>query len=461
MNGRRSAPPVDGVEVASAGLADAGGAPPVTAGVVVADAAPSDVRRGPGRGVRARLASDAMLRNSLAIMATSVVTSLFGYVFWLVVARTSTAAVTGAGAATTSALQAAALLASVGAAAAMIEWLPRAAGERDWRAALTVGLAVAAAGSAVSGAVVVAVLGHVAGTLPALATGTGGALFVVGTVCFALGTTLDYVAVAERAGGVMLARNTLFVLARVPVLFVPWLLPGTGDQILTAWTAAGGVSLLVALAGFRGRPLRLTRHGLAGHWRAMRSSLVGQHLVTITAMLGGYLLPIVVVARVSPEANAYFYATWMLGAVFFMISPAVATSLFAEVASDPAAALATARRSAKIIGLLLVGPMAVYLAAGGLLLQLFGPDYPAQGRLLLVVLTLSAVPDAVTNLAVAVLRATGRMGTALTLNTAMLVGGLALAWALLPVLGIVAAGVGWIAAQTLGALWVLAVRRRA
>jgi hypothetical protein len=29
------------------------------------------------------------------------------------------------------------------------------------------------------------------------------------------------------------------------------------------------------------------------------------------------------------------------------------------------------------------------------------------------------------------------------------------------VLGIVAAGVGWIAAQTLGALWVLAVRRRA
>jgi len=79
VTGRRSAPPVDGVEVATAGLADAGGAPPVTAGVVVADAAPSDARRGPGRGVRARLACDAMLRNSLAIMATSVVTSLFGF----------------------------------------------------------------------------------------------------------------------------------------------------------------------------------------------------------------------------------------------------------------------------------------------------------------------------------------------------------------------------------------------
>jgi O-antigen/teichoic acid export membrane protein len=258
----------------------------------------------------------------------------------------------------------------------------------------------------------------------------------------------------------MLARNTLFVLARVPLLFVPWLLPGTGDQILTSWTAAGAVSLVVGAVGFRGRRLRPTRHGLLARWREMRASLVGQHLVTITAMLGGYLLPIIVVARVSAEANAYFYATWMLGAIFFMISPAVSTSLFAEVASDPDAAFATARRGAKVIGAMLVVPMVVYLAAGGLLLRLFGPDYPDHGRLLLVLLTLSAVPDAVTNLAVAVLRATQRMATALWLNTGMLAGGLVLTWLLLPRLGIVAAGIGWIAAQTAGALWVLAAWRR-
>jgi O-antigen/teichoic acid export membrane protein len=192
----------------------------------------------------------------------------------------------------------------------------------------------------------------------------------------------------------------------------------------------------------------------------MRTSLLGQHLITIAAMLGGYVLPILVVARVSPEANAYFYATWMLGSVFFMISPAVSTSLFAEVASDPGAVAAAARRSAKIIGALLVVPMVIYLVAGGLLLRLFGPDYPAEGRLLLIVLTLSAIPDAVTNLAVAVLRATGRMRTALWLNVAMLVGALTLAWVLLPVIGIVAAGVGWIVAQVAGASWVLASWRR-
>ncbi|MDT7576476.1 MAG: hypothetical protein QOH17_2809, partial [Pseudonocardiales bacterium] len=134
----------------------------------------------------------------------------------------------------------------------------------------------------------------------------------------------------------------------------------------------------------------------------------------------------------------------------------------AEGAGDghTGAVAAAARRSAKIIGALLVVPMVIYLVAGGLLLRLFGPDYPAEGRLLLIVLTLSAVPDAVTNLAVAVLRATGRMRTALWLNVAMLVGALTLAWVLLPVIGIVAAGVGWIVAQVAGASWVLASWRR-
>jgi O-antigen/teichoic acid export membrane protein len=409
---------------------------------------------------RARLASDAMLRNSLSIMATSAVTSLFGYGFWLIVAHTTSAAVTGAGAGATSALQIAAIFASVGAAAAMIEWLPRCTSEAEWRSRVTVGLGVAAVAATVGGVVMVVLLGHIAGTLPALSTPTGGVLFVAGTVFFAVGTTLDYIAVAERRGALMLARNTLFVVARLPLLFLPWLLPGTGDQILTSWAVAGAVSLLVGFVGFNGRPLRLSLRGLSPYLREMRSSLLGQHLITIAAMLGGYVLPILVVARVSPEANAYFYATWMLGSVFFMISPAVSTSLFAEVASDPGAVTAAARRSAKIIGALLVVPMAIYLVAGGLLLRLFGPDYPAEGRLLLIVLTLSALPDAVTNLAVAVLRATGRMRTALWLNVAMLVGALTLAWALLPVIGIVAAGVGWIVAQLAGASWVLASWRR-
>ncbi|EWC60388.1 oligosaccharide repeat unit transporter [Actinokineospora spheciospongiae] len=414
--------------------------------------------------LRERLATDAMLRNSIAIMATTVVTSVFGYVFWLVVARTSTPAVSGAGAAATSALQAAALFAAVGAAAAMVEWLPRSTSTAQWRSRLTVGVTVAAVGGLLGGVFVVALLGYALNTLPALRGPVGGVLFCLGTVFFAVGTVYDYAAVAERSGTMMLARNALFTALRVPLVVLPWLLPGTGDQILTAWTAAAGLSLLLAVVGFRrsahGRSLRPALPGFGLALREMRASLLGQHLITVAAMMGTYLLPIIVVARVSPEANAYFYATWMLGAVFFMVSPAVSTSLFAAAAEDPAAVAGAARRGLRIIGALLVAPILVYLLGGGLLLSLFGPEYPGQGRLLLVLLTLSAIPDALTNVAVAVLRATTRLRAALWLNLSMLLASLVASWFLLPSLGIAAVGWSWLGAQTVGALWVVVSWRR-
>jgi O-antigen/teichoic acid export membrane protein len=422
------------------------------------------VSRFPWSWLSSRFATGALLRNSIVIMATTVVTSLFGGVFWWVVARNSTAQESGAGAAAVSALQATAIFAAVGAATAMIEWLPRSRSSLEWRRRFTAGVVVAATGGCLGGLLVVAVLGHLLDTLPALRSFTGAVLFCSGAVFFAVGTVYDYAAIAECRGAMMLGRNALFTAARIPLMLVPWLLPGTGDQILTAWTAAAGLSLLIALAGFRrstfGNSLRPQWRGLAASLREMRKSLLSQHFVTIAAMMGSYLLPIMVVVRVSAAANAYFYATWMIGAIFFMISPAVSTALFAACSGNLDAVGSAVRRSAVTIAALLVVPMAVCLLGGGVLLSLFGPDYPREGRLLLVLLTLSAIPDGIANIAVAVLRATNRVRGALWLNTTMLVASLVLSWVLLPSLGIVAVGVSWLAAQTAGALWVVLRWRR-
>jgi O-antigen/teichoic acid export membrane protein len=356
------------------------------------------------------------------------------------------------------------MFATVGAATAMVELLPRSRSVAEWRSWFTAGVVVAAAGACVGGLLVVGVLGHLLPALPALRSPTGAVLFCLGAVFFAVGTVYDYAAIAECRGAMVLARNTLFSAARMPLVLMPWLLPGTADQILTAWTVAAGLSLVVALAGFRGsahgRRLRPKWRGLPATLRDMRKSLLGQHFITIGAMMGTYILPVMVVYRVSAAANAYFYATWMIGAVFFMISPAVSTALFAACAGNPGAVAAAVQRSAVTIAALLVAPMTVCLAGGGVLLSLFGPDYPREGRMLLVLLTVSAVPDAVANIAVAVLRATNRLRDALWLNTSMLIACLALSWVLLPRLGIVAVGVAWIAAQTAGALWVLLSWRR-
>jgi O-antigen/teichoic acid export membrane protein len=406
---------------------------------------------------------DPMMRNSAALMSSTVVTSLLGYGFWLIVARVYGSEVNGTAAATTSAIQATVLIASVGAAAALVEWLPKCATGLEWRRRVTTGMTVSVLTAAVGGAVVVVALGAVSGTLPQLAQPAGALLFCLACVFFSAGIVIDYVAISEHRGGLLLVRNLVLCGLRIPLILIPVTALAGADSILLAWTVAAALSLVWAFATFgsrSGRSLRPEFSGLGAQLREMATSLVGQHLITVTAMLAGYLLPIIVYSRLSASDNAYFYITWMLGSVFFMISPAVSAALFVEGAGAHADMPRLARRSLLIIGALLTAPMLVYLAGGRLILGLFGEDYVAHGYPLLLLLTLSAIPDAVTNIAVAVLRITGRMRAALVLNGAMVVSCVVGAWLVVGQTGIFGAGVCWIVSQVVGAVWVLARWRR-
>ncbi len=257
-----------------------------------------------------------------------------------------------------------------------------------------------------------------ADVLPLLARPGAAVIFCLGAVVFAAGTVLDYVAISERRSLTLILRSLVMSGLRLPLLFVPVRVdppasaarpssscsPGSSPDCSRCWSAVLGFGRKSTAAG-RCAGVRPD----AVHLREMASSFLGQHLITVAAMLAGYLLPVLVVARLSAADNGYFYITWMLGSVFSIISPAVSTALFAEGAATPAALPALVRRCALLIGVLLGVPIVVYLVAGGWLLDLFGPGYAEHGRLLLIVLTVAAVPDAITNIAVAVLRATGRL----------------------------------------------------
>jgi O-antigen/teichoic acid export membrane protein len=74
---------------------------------------------------------------------------------------------------------------------------------------------------------------------------------------------------------------------------------------------------------------------------------------------------------------------------------------------------------------------------------------------LLSLLIISAIPDAITNIYVSVLRVRRKLYEAALLNTGMAATTLILAWILLPRLGIAGAGWAWLLAQCAGSLGVL------
>jgi O-antigen/teichoic acid export membrane protein len=152
---------------------------------------------------------------------------------------------------------------------------------------------------------------------------------------------------------------------------------------------------------------------------------------------------------------------WMTASVLFMVSPAVASALYAERTNDGAGRSASLPKAALVVLVVIGVPAAVLFGLGGRILALFSPDYAAAGGTLLKILVLAAIPDAITNLAVAHWRSLGDMRRCVRLNLLMATSCLTLTWLLLPAAGIEAAGVAWLAGQSAGALVVAAHAWRA
>lgn len=164
------------------------------------------------------------------------------------------------------------------------------------------------------------------------------------------------------------------------------------------------------------------------------------------------LLPVLVVLRLGVTQNAYFYITWMMGAVFFMVSPSVASAVFAEGVRARSELRSAVAKALRVIVVLLAPAMAVMIVGGRFVLALFGPSYAAAGYGLLILLAISALPDAVSNVAVVICRVTQRLRYSTVLNLAILLMTTVGAWVLMPSLGIEGVGVAWLGAQTIGAI---------
>jgi O-antigen/teichoic acid export membrane protein/peptidoglycan/xylan/chitin deacetylase (PgdA/CDA1 family) len=414
-----------------------------------------------------RRPSGSLVRNSIYVMATTVVTSALGYVFWIVAARSYSEHDVGLAAALISAMTLASMVSSLGPASTLVQMLPRRSAGHRWSLTLNGTLATGTVAGLFLGGVLVVVLPWLSSPFAVVRQDLGyPSLLVAGVLLTTVGVLLDHAFVAERAAGNMLARNVLFSVLRVPLLLPVGVAAGAGAiGILGAWVAAtaascAGGALLVRRLG---RHYRSAVRGIGQHVRSMRSALAGHHLTSLGGALPMYLLPLLVAAVLSPTDNAYFYTTWMVCNVLFMVSFAVSFSLFAEGSHAPRELRRQVRVSVVATAAVL-GPLLLVLLLGGpYVMAAFGPSYPEHVVPLLTLLALSALPEAVTNIYVSVLRVKERLRFAAGLTIAVAVLMLGLAWFLLPSFGLIGAGWAMLIAQTVGAAAVAAdvtVRRR-
>lgn len=409
---------------------------------------------------------DPLTRNSVQAMANSLVNSALGFAFWLIAARLVAPSEVGAASACLSAALLASVVSDLGLRSLVMQDLPQMRTVDEWSAHVSATL-ILLCFSPLAGSLITWAIVH--NTSPAIARLTSGGwilAFLLVTVATSFNLLLDGIALAHRVASQMLVRSVLTSVCKLTLLAsLVFALSKTGFQIILATALALTISVIYGLHWQLRRVQpnwAFSLRGVVPAVRQLRGGIVAHHILTLSGFLPMYVIPLEVVTRLGPTSNAYFALTWQVAAVFFMVSPAIGGMLFVQGRWAPSTLKSTVRRSIRLTAWLMLPIALSFVALGHPLLSLFGSHYADRGYTLLCILAASAVPDAITNIQVGVLRARGQAARAAQLNAAMAIIAIVLAWLLLRPVGIVGGGLAWLLAQSVGALVVLvfAWRRR-
>jgi O-antigen/teichoic acid export membrane protein len=405
-----------------------------------------------------RVHRDSLVRNAIFIMGTGVATAGFGYLYWILAAHAYSVYDVGLASALISAMTLASTVANLGVGSTLVQTLPRRESGHEWSLTLNAGLAIGILAGLLAGGIVVVVLPLFSPQFAIVEHQAGYAFtLLVGVPIMTLSTLLDQAFVAERASINMLIRNLAVAVLKIPLMVLPVILlahVGALGILLSGVLAmavmlSGGMLLLIPRLR---RAYRLAVRGIVGQIHSMLSSLAGHYFINLGGLTSQYLLPVFVAVQLSPTDNAYFYTTMKLADFFFMASSAVSVSLFAE-GSHAANDLSRKVRSTALITSMIIGPaMLVCFFGGPYIMLVFGPSYALHSQELLRIYVIAAVPDAITNIYISVLRVQRRLRFAAVLNVGMAVITLGLAWIFLPVFGIAGAGWAFLISQTAGTL---------
>jgi O-antigen/teichoic acid export membrane protein len=358
-----------------------------------------------------------LLRNLLALLATTGLTSGLGFAYWDVAARLFSQEAVGYGTAAVSALTLASSIGVFGLGTLLIGDLPR----RQNRAGLiSAAMLAAAGGSLILALAFVLVIPHFTSNYDDVASPVSHAsLFCIGVALTAMSIVFDSATIGMQRGTLQLVRNLAFVLFKLVTLIATATIihASTGIGIFASWVAAIPLALmLVAVRLLFARAPVVTRPD----WKTLRSLgrvLLAHNWLNLSLQVPSLITPVLVASILAPSINGAYYVAMTICMGLFILPMHLSTSLFALTSGDQTL-IARKLRFAATVSLVVGIPIMVVLGVGAhFILSLFGAGYARAAALPMRLLVLTYLPTLPTSFYVSVSRATGRMSRAAAVMT--------------------------------------------
>jgi O-antigen/teichoic acid export membrane protein len=348
--------------------------------------------------------------NAGSLMATTLITSAFGFAFWWVAARFASTQAVGQASAAVSAMTLIGTIGMFGMGTMLISDLSSLKGPK-WELISTC-LVVAGSAATIGGIAYVAVA-HLAipGLQQALGGHLGTVLLIFGIALNAMTLVLDEALVGLLKGPLQLMRNAWFSLIKLVLLIGLVCAPITlsGNDLVLTWVAGTVLSTTVLAGALRRRRLVDSLRPRLSLLSGRGKSTFDHNLLNLATYLPRAALPLVVTATLSAQANAAFYTAFMVLSFLAMVPGNVALTLFAVASGDRRALRSKVRMGLLIcLGGGLPASLVVVFFADPIM-SVFGREYEASAGAALSILALTYVPFVFHHFFLAISRVQGKV----------------------------------------------------
>jgi O-antigen/teichoic acid export membrane protein len=393
-----------------------------------------------------------LMHSAISLASTSVLTSLLGFVYWALAARTFTPSEVGQSSTAVSAVNLIVSGTMLGFGTLLVAELPSMGRGRSTLVSTVAAFTGAIAGLVALGCAFVLPIDFLG--LPDIHIFGVALLFAATASTQSVGYLVDQALLPLVGGRMQLRRNVVHSVSKLLLLvFAAAALTRFGAlAIFSTWLAANVISLvfmatqLMRKYGIRARQLIPAPKALRG----MHFDAAKHHGLNVALFVPYYAMPIVANVILGSAEAAYVYSAWSVASFVFYLPMALSTALFASGARDSNTFLMEFRKTFRYSALVCVLAILGIVLAGKPVLHIFGESYAEHSYIPLIVMSFGGLGLVVKDHHVALARMTdtvGREAILVSVLSALEVTGAAVGAARGGLEGL---SLGWLAAVSLG-----------
>jgi O-antigen/teichoic acid export membrane protein len=334
------------------------------------------------------LYSDSLYRNAIYLMLSTCISSLLGFLFWIIYARIFTPNQIGIATTLIAVSLFISNISQLGFNNSLIYYLPKSKDKNKLiNATLTTSSTFALLATLVF-------LGGISFFSPKLLFILNYPFFIIafiiGTIFLLLNSLSEPIFISYRSTKYIFIKNTVYSLIKIslPILFVAYGSLGLFNSYNISVIVTAVLAFILLYKYFNYRLTFVYSYKLLK--MLLRFSVIN-YFSAIMGMLQTLIIPIMIVNLISPKVAAYYYIVDLFINFLGIVPGVITQALFAEGTHEPNNIKKLILKSALLIFAILIPAIIILVLFGKYLLLAFGKQYSEEGIKFLQIVSFSAI----------------------------------------------------------------------